>query len=119
VGGEDDTLAADLSAAWDQAESGDIAEAPEPERELPLRDAAGRFSSRTKPADDFPEDGEVDGDIAEPSAITAPEHWSQANQDAFNALPDEIKPAYMEKVRSLEGGYQQKFEARSRPSNLW
>lgn len=39
-----------------------------------------------------------------------PEHWSQLEKDRFGALPTAIKPLYLEKITSLEKGYQQKFE---------
>ena len=43
--------------------------------------------------------------------IAAPEHWSEADRGAFDDLPDEAKGIYLDKVRSLESGYNQKFEA--------
>jgi hypothetical protein len=75
-------LANDLAEAWDQAE------AVEPVSED--LDAADRPDR--------------------PDAILAPQHWSEADQDAFNSLPDQAKPLYMEKVRSLESGFNRKFE---------
>lgn len=62
---------------------------------------------------DEPDEQQEEGAEAEeePAAIPdAPEHWSQADKDEYGALPDDVKPLWLEKSKSLEAGYQQKFE---------
>jgi hypothetical protein len=100
-------FAADLSATWDAMEAGEspplASETAEPIAEAPLRDELGRFAKRLRE-----ELGEE-----EPSPVsvtTAPEHWSQADRESFDALPEEMKPLYLEKAKLLESGWNRKFE---------
>lgn len=44
-----------------------------------------------------------------PDGPQAPAHWPQLEKDRFAALPKEAKPIVLDKVTSLEKGYQQKF----------
>ena len=48
--------------------------------------------------------------VEETPAIEAPEHWSQLDRDRFSELPDDLKPLWLEKSKSLETGYNEKFE---------
>ena len=69
----------DLSSTWDAMEFGEpeAIEAVEPDGSYETADADESSSS-----------------------IAAPEHWSQADREAFDALPDEAKPLYLEKVKT-------------------
>jgi hypothetical protein len=89
MGGEqDDTLTADLEQAWQETENA----SPE----------------QTGRGDDA---GDVDQvEQVEPSPISAPEHWSAQDRAQFDALPDELKPLWLEKTKLIERGYTAKFE---------
>ncbi len=43
-------------------------------------------------------------------APLAPEHWSAEDRGALDALPEEARALYLDKVKSLEAGYNRKFE---------
>lgn len=60
------------------------------------------------------EEAEEEAADEEGEAAEAPEHWSAEDKAAFEALPDELKPMWLEKSKSLEGGYQEKFQALAR-----
>jgi hypothetical protein len=96
VGGEQDEIEAQLSAAWDN---------PEPVVDVERDDVA------VGQGDVGQDDVAVGQDDVEPSAVTAPEHWSAADREAFEALPDAAKQLYMETRKSLERGYQAKFDS--------
>lgn len=66
-----------------------------------------------EPAEDETE-AEDEDDEQEGEALAAPKHWSAEDKAAFDALPDELKPMWLEKSKSLEGGYQEKFQALAR-----
>ena len=51
-----------------------------------------------------------DGEGEAVPAPEAPEHWSEADKSSFSELPDEAKPLYLDKVKSLESGFNRKFE---------
>lgn len=57
-------------------------------------------------------EAEVDSGVEEKEVerVEPPEHWSQLDKDRFSELPDEIKPLWLEKTKSLETGYNEKFE---------
>lgn len=60
-----------------------------------------------------PEQGPIGEQVTtEEEVVTcdAPDHWSQLDKDRFNDLPDDIKPLWLEKSKSLETGYNEKFE---------
>jgi hypothetical protein len=84
-GGEDDTLTADLEAAWEESEN-------------------------PAAVDTVEEVADEQEAAEEPAPVTAPEHWSQADKDVFSALPDQLKPLYLEKAKLLESGWNRKFE---------
>jgi hypothetical protein len=100
-------FADDLAQAWDEVE----AKGTEPEASdndihdkdivdglNRPRDEFGRFAAKSEQVGD-----EREGD-------DAPYHWSQADKDAFNSLPAELRPLYLEKAKSLESGWNRKFE---------
>jgi hypothetical protein len=111
---EGDGYSDDLSAVWDEMQgtsgASETAEsAPEPveneaEQAGRLRDSLGRFARKLDEA--FPEESTEES----ASVTTAPEHWSQADREAFDALPEEMKPLYLEKAKLLESGFNKKFE---------
>lgn len=53
---------------------------------------------------------EADEEEEQVVEVAAPEHWSDQDKEAFNSLPDEAKPLYLEKVKAIESGYNKKFE---------
>jgi hypothetical protein len=109
----DEGFADDLSATWDAMEAGEdrssileqepVGESPEATASH-LRDALGRFTRKIDEALGPEEQAEPS------SSVSAPQHWSQADQEAFNALPAELKPLYLEKAKLLESGWNRKFE---------
>jgi hypothetical protein len=105
--GPEEGFADDLSATWDAMEAGEspplVPETAEPIAGAPLRDELGRFAKRLRE-----ELGEEEP--APASVTTAPEHWSQTDREAFDALPEEAKPLYLEKIKLLESGFNRKFE---------
>lgn len=93
-------FADDLSKAFDEIES-----------EMPLNDDA-TFETQVSDAGGDSLDA-LDGEIVDDMGgvpSEAPEHWSQDDKDRFAELPDEAKPLYLAKVKSLESGYNRKFE---------
>lgn len=91
----------DLSKAFDEIASHDPVEPDD--RPAPVEDAEVLEAEDGRP-DDVPV-GQHDTLSAE-----APAHWSQDDKDAFAALSDEAKPLYLNKVKSLESGFNRKFE---------
>ena len=59
--------------------------------------------------DEETQDDTDEGDEGEVT-LAAPDHWSDEDKDSFSELPDEAKPLYLEKVKSIEAGYNRKFE---------
>lgn len=46
-----------------------------------------------------------------PSEIPEPlEHWTQLQKDRYAALSDEIKPAYIDEVKTLDAAYNERFQ---------
>jgi hypothetical protein len=121
IGDDETELAADLATTWDEAEAKpeEIRSTPEadhPQAE-PIEDQFGRLRDpRTKRfvRKTQSEESETPASPSETPAlapaVAAPEHWSQVDKDRFNSLPEELKPLYREKVKSLESGYNRKFE---------
>jgi hypothetical protein len=102
-------LADDIEKAWDEIETTTEQEPIEDDSGR-LRDpVTKRFVAKTK-SDEEGEDGGEEEPTEQIPAVAPPEHWSQADKDAFNALPEELKPLYLEKVKSLESGWNKKFE---------
>ena len=91
----------DLSKAFDEIESQDPADPDD--RLAPIEDAEVLEFEQGRP-DDAPAD-QLGALPAE-----APAHWSQDDKDAFAALSDDAKPLYLTKVKSLESGFNRKFE---------
>lgn len=112
----DELIAADETEAEPAAKAADedaetAADETEPEATEGDDDAELEASDDgEKPGEDDtePEDTEDDDDAE--TIAEAPEHWSQDDKDAFGELPDEQKPLYLEKAKSLEAGYGRKFE---------
>ncbi|MCI0418275.1 MAG: hypothetical protein L0312_03460 [Acidobacteria bacterium] len=106
-------VAAELENTWNELEAGKQETLPSND-DGPARDDKGRFVA--KQGDEGAGDTEAGGDTnavteaVQSSSIAPPEHWSQADKDVFSSLPDEAKPLYLEKVKSLESGYNKKFE---------
>lgn len=115
-------LSDDLEKAWDEAESGkEVVEEKSSDDDRPRDPETGKFVAKEKSEDDEPEEREAEADdnaeeldtdepVEQVSALAPPEHWSQGDKDAFSALPDNLKPLYLEKAKSLESGYNKKFE---------
>lgn len=66
-------------------------------------------ASEDAPAEPIADESVQPNEVEAP-AVKAPQHWSQQDRDAFAALPDQLKPLYLEKVKSLESGWNRKFE---------
>lgn len=119
-------LIEDLEAAFDELESEDESEVEaksqgEDESETARADdksdeeheAEEEDSEEEKSESETLEAQEEESSEEDEDEITipeAPEHWSQADKEAYGELPDEVKPLWLEKSKSLEAGYQQKFE---------
>lgn len=102
-GGDDSQalgFADDLSKAFDEVDS----ETPADEEDV--------FGTEV-PTETGGDADILDGEIIDDAAGVlneAPEHWSQDDKDTFAALPDEARPLYLAKVKSLESGFNRKFE---------
>lgn len=70
-------------------------------------DEAAEGEAEAKPVEGEQEAAEEEQEAEE---IVAPEHWSDQDKEAFNALPEELRPLYLDKVKAIEGGYNKKFE---------
>ncbi|MGI9383867.1 MAG: hypothetical protein ACR2PO_12000 [Methyloligellaceae bacterium] len=90
----------DAEGAEASADDGDQAAADD--------DGGAEVSEDDDGSEDDATDEATDTDTVEP-----PEHWSEADRNAFAELPDEAKPLYLDKAKSLERGYQAKFETLS------
>jgi len=119
---EQTTLSDDLATAWDDLISDDEDENEDDEAER-RADSAGDADENHGDADEDGDDEESEesgdddaegSDDAEASGedgrLAAPEHWSEADREQFDALPDEVKPLWLEKSKSLEAGYDSKFK---------
>lgn len=93
--------------AADEAEEGEGEETGE-DNEAETMEAAddGEQSEEEAEVDESGEDEGEDDTLA----VDAPEHWSDADKESFKGLPDEAKPLYLDKVKSLESGFNRKFE---------
>lgn len=105
----------DLEKAWDEvtAPEEQVEEPEEKTSEERERDEKGRFKAKEASEEEEPEVEEPEEEETEeekPEPVSAPEHWSQADKDTFNSLPEEARPFFLEKVKSLESGYNKKFE---------
>lgn len=112
---EAETLEDSILKAFDEVEGrseddGDNEpETPEePEAEETAEEAE---SDEEEPEQSDDEDDPEEGADDDGEALAAPEHWSADDKAAFDALPDDIKPMWLEKSKSLESGYQEKFQA--------
>lgn len=99
-------FASDLEKAWDEVTE---AEPEKVETEDRPRDEHGRFKAKeddeTEPVEEATEQVETEID-----PISAPEHWSQEEKERFNALTPEAKTAFLDFRKSIETGYNKKFE---------
>ena len=77
-------IANELEKAWDEIEAG--------------------------PVENVSEEPDAAQHDDQPGETLAPVHWSQSDKDAFNALPEELRPLYLKRVKLLESGYNRKFE---------
>lgn len=105
--GEDEPRVADvLAEAWDEVEAKEADDEPEAE-EITEGAPAGEASPEQEPA---PEG--ASGEEPEPEGVgtSAPEHWSQADKDNFASLTEGHRDWFLDIRKSLEGGYQKKFE---------
>lgn len=103
---EEETKAKSDNEAGDQTDESDAAEE---EKDNPDEEEAGEEDEGEQAGED--EEEEVEEEEDEAASTEAPEHWSEDDKTSFNELPDEAKPLFMEKVKSLESGYDQKFRA--------
>ena len=113
---EAETLQDSLSKAFDEVQSRlDEEGNDEPESADQLETETGaneaeRDDENSEQSDDKDEADDEKRD-EEGEAAAAPEHWSADDKAAFDALPDDIKPLWLDKSKSLESGYQEKFQA--------
>lgn len=88
--------------------------AKEAQEELSLTDqldAAWKELETEDPAEETSEDPPEEAPKEEaPDTVEPPEHWSDTDKEAFNSLPEEARPLYLEKAKSIESGYNAKFE---------
>lgn len=107
---EDETLLDSLSKGWDEIEA---EEAPEieaaPVEETEDEAEETEASGETEDADE----GEAEEVEPEPE-FEAPQHWSAEDRELFDSLDDSVKPLWLEKSKSLESGYQDKFQSLAR-----
>ena len=61
-------------------------------------------------SDDTEEDEEP-AEAPEPSASAPPEHWSSADKDEFESLPDGARDFVLRRYKSMEGDYTEKTKA--------
>lgn len=101
--GKPDDLGGDVTEIYDQLAEGADAE-----------DGDGKPE-----ADDGSDDGDQQeqeaadaeaGDEQEDAAYEPPDHWSAEDKEAFAALPDEAKPLALDWRKSIETGYDTKFQ---------
>lgn len=106
-------FADDLAKAFDEVEDTSEPEEAnqdtEPDVEPQAEPAEPEGSSDAEPDSEPDTEPDTEADL-EPEPISAPEHWSQEDKDQFAGLPDDIKPLYLDKVKSIESGYNRKFE---------
>jgi len=111
-----DDIAAAFDALSDDPPSDDPVE--------PQEEASSNESVPSLAEEDAPEDGRFPSPPPAPQADAAPvaktadepdynqppEHWAQAEKDQFLAIPEEHREMVMETRKSLERGYQAKFD---------
>lgn len=126
--------AEDLEAAMASMEAAEAEKAEGEETEgssAPVKDGGGRehdpetgkFVAKDKSEADKGEEVDASGDegagvevieqegyTPQPEQVEAPEHWSQEDKDEFANLSEELKPLWLKKAKSLESGYNRKFE---------
>lgn len=109
---EDETLLDSLSKGWDEIEA---EEAPEqeaaPVEETEDEAEESEEAGETEASD---EEGEAEEAEPEPETFEAPQHWSAEDRELFDSLDDSVKPLWLEKSKSLESGYQDKFQSLAR-----
>lgn len=104
----DDQPEAD-AAAEQEAETGE-GEQPDTEAQEAEAADAGDDGDQPEAEAEGDEDGQEDEGEEQLAVPDAPEHWSETDKESFNSLPDEAKPLYLDKVKSLESGFNRKFE---------
>jgi hypothetical protein len=78
---------------------------PEPAKDKPTEETKP-VEAETEPVVEVQPDEGKEG--ADPT--TPPEHWDDRQKQDFEALPTEARPLYLEKTKSLEAGFNRKFE---------
>lgn len=105
--GKPDSLMDELSSNYDQLADG--ADAEEGDGKPDADEGSDDGGSQEQEAADA-ETGEVEDDEQEAVELEAPEHWSNEDKEAFAALPDEAKPLALDWRKSIEAGYDTKFQ---------
>lgn len=103
-------LSEEIGKAWDELAVGEAETPPEETKSEGDAEQKTETEAAREAEDGSPDEGADEGAEVEPKPVEAPEHWAQSDKDAFNALPEEIRPLYLEKAKSLESGYGEKFE---------
>lgn len=111
-----ENIADDIRAAMKEIEAPETESATD---DRP-RDEKGRFAPKDQPAVEAAPDKADTSPVASsteqaaaPSAssVEPPQHWPQADKDWFKGLPsDDMRNQWLSKVKSLEDGYQPKFQ---------
>ena len=113
------SLKDEIAAAFDaQEEQNPLVgpdEAQEEDSSLPPADAVEEDDPEDSPPPPLQADEEGEPEEDEPEERTTnydqpPEHWAQDQKDKFNAIPEEHREIVMDARKSLERGYQTKFE---------
>ena len=123
-----DGLDEDLDAAYDEAfaegADEDIDDAGTDEADddaVAVEDAAddGADGDEADESDDGSDDDATDADdetsenddqSVPEAGSEAPSHWTAEDKAAFDGLPDDLKPLWLEKSKQLEAGFQKKFQ---------
>ncbi|MDP6804614.1 MAG: hypothetical protein QF902_04690 [Rhodospirillales bacterium] len=106
--GEEPRVADVLAEAWDEVEAKEADDEPEAEEKPEEAAPAGEVTPEEEPG---PEEASEEEE-PEPEGVgtSAPEHWSQADKDNFASMPVEHREWFLGIRKSLERGYQEKFE---------
>ncbi len=119
---EQTSVADDIAAAIAEAKGEDTdddtsdddeptADADDTEADDDSDDAADDDQPSEDASDDTTDDDVEDtGDDEDTETVVAPEHWPQADKDRFDKLNADDQAWWLDKVKSVERGYDEKYE---------
>ena len=106
---QDETLKDALNAAYEEHSAEPEAEQVEATQEEEKTEEASEkveAQQEDKSAEDISEEQQEE----EQEEILAPEHWTLADREAFSAQPLEARKYVLDRIKSIEGGYDAKFK---------